>query len=161
MKKCSVCGETKDFEFFGKRKNRPDGHRSECKSCQSIYRKRHFEANKEKQLEQGRRWKTENREKVLEYSKSYAKEHKDVRNALQSKRHAKKVSSSIMEGDEWNDLFIDEIYNLRKVRSEETGIEWHVDHIVPLQGKIVSGLHVWYNLQCIPARLNLIKKNSF
>jgi hypothetical protein len=47
------------------------------------------------------------------------------------------------------------------LRTKMTGIEWHVDHIIPLQGKNVSGLHTPYNLQVIPASWNTAKGNKF
>lgn len=43
----------------------------------------------------------------------------------------------------------------------ETGVSHEVDHIVPLNGALVSGLHVHWNLKAIPAGANRTKSNHF
>jgi hypothetical protein len=52
-------------------------------------------------------------------------------------------------------------YEKAKRVSECLGIEHHVDHVIPLRGRKVSGLHVPWNLHVIPARLNLEKHNRY
>lgn len=62
----------------------------------------------------------------------------------------------------WADqILIEEAYHLAQLRTKATGIQWHVDHIVPLQSSLVCGLHVENNLQVIPAAMNLSKSNRY
>jgi excisionase family DNA binding protein len=56
---------------------------------------------------------------------------------------------------------IREIYAEAKRLTAETGVEHHVDHVIPLQGPNVSGLHVETNLQILSATANIGKGNKF
>jgi len=63
-----------------------------------------------------------------------------------------------------NDLVqaaIADIYRQAKAVTAETGIPHSVDHIVPLRGKMVCGLHVPWNLQILTSRENSRKGNRF
>lgn len=59
------------------------------------------------------------------------------------------------------DFIYMEAHSLRKLRNEFTNIEWHVDHIVPLKGHNVCGLHIWNNFAVIPKVNNLRKGNYY
>lgn len=68
---------------------------------------------------------------------------------------AKRRAAEILRTPKWADLkAIIEFY-----RNCPDG--HHVDHIIPLQAKLASGLHVLNNLQYLPASINCSKKNSF
>ena len=72
-------------------------------------------------------------------------------NAISAKRRASKLQRTVG----WTELKkIKDFYKLCPPG-------YHVDHIIPLQGKLVSGLHVLANLQYLPAAENLSKGNKF
>lgn len=52
-------------------------------------------------------------------------------------------------------------YQLAAMLTQASGTPYHVDHIIPLQGKNVSGLHVFSNLRVIPGAENVKKSNSY
>ena len=106
-------------------------------------------------------YRRDNKEKVVAAKRKYAINNKGVINAAVAKREAAKkqrTPSWLSPIDLW---MIQEIYTLASLRSNYTGISWHVDHIIPLQGENVSGLHIPINLQVIPAVENIKKSNIY
>lgn len=75
-----------------------------------------------------------------------------------AKRRASKTKATPVWAD---DFVISEIYDLAKRRTLFTGIEHHVDHIVPLKSRLVCGLHCESNLRVIPCKENISKGNRF
>ena len=99
-----------------------------------------------------------NRDKRLKLALKYQFDNKEKTCAIQIKRRNAKKERTPMWFGEFDEFVLSEAIELAKIRQETTGIKWHVDHMIPLQGKKVSGLHVAHNLQVIPAFLNQKKQ---
>lgn len=102
-------------------------------------------------------WRENNKEKQRSYSYRYVRENKDRKaclSALYTKRKEKATPA-------WADLEkISDFYRLANSLTVETGIKHEVDHVIPIKGKNVCGLHVHENLQVITERDNRIKYNK-
>lgn len=71
----------------------------------------------------------------------------------------KQLNRLVKWDEELTELVCKEAHHLARLRDKATGIKWSVDHIVPISGKEVSGLHTWNNLQVIPMQQNRLKHN--
>lgn len=76
--------------------------------------------------------------------------------SMERKFHIKQATPSWV-----NKSKLYEIYKNRLDISNETGIVHHVDHIYPVRGEFVCGLHVPENLQIISAAENMKKSNKY
>lgn len=146
--KCSRCGEVKDITLFVPNKRCINGVEKTCRSCkqevQNKYRQRKY-------LEVGHwPWATQ-LEKHKTYCRNWDAANINTKRAYTAHYRAKcKYATPI-----WADL------NAIKQFYKHCPVGHHVDHIIPLNGELVSGLHILSNLQYLPAKDNLQKGNKF
>lgn len=75
---------------------------------------------------------------------------------------AKRRAAKLTQSPPWADHEkIKAVYQLAQELTKSTGVPHHVDHIIPLTGEAVRGLHVHTNLQVITATENIRKHNKF
>lgn len=165
---CGSCKSLLQKENFYICKSRSTGLSNRCKSCSSANAqmwacKNKEKANKtseiyrgtEKAKEKASEWRSKNKTKSSEYMREWRKE-----NSYSSFTRGKARSNRAIPP--WADLCaIAVIYEKAKNLRDSTGIKWHVDHKIPLNGKNVCGLHVETNLCVITASENWKKRNTF
>jgi hypothetical protein len=167
MKQCNKCLEVKPLSEYHKKITAKDGLMWWCNTCHKQYVKEKYHLYKTQPgyIEREKRRLTAYRqahpEKIIEGAKKFDVTHPGYKNA-QSKKHylgkKNRTPSWLTKDDFW---LIEQAYELAVLRSKMFGFAWHVDHVVPLRGRLVSGLHVPHNLQVIPAKVNRSKSNRF
>lgn len=151
MKTCTACKQEKSLDCFYKQKDGKFGVTSRCKLCVLASNKKWADENKDQHKVGIRNWQIKNKEKCLEATRQWRKRNLQY-DAFRARTYrARKMNQC----PSWADLEkIKEIYlNCPK--------GYHVDHIIPLKGTKASGLHIETNLQYLPAKENLKKRNLY
>ena len=174
---CRVCASARSRLWY---KNNPERHKAtneiwrkakheHLKTYSAIYRAtnpekikaantRWLETHREEQKTRRAEWRKNNPEKTKTSNAVWQKENPEKVCAKTQKRNAHKLQAI----PAWaNAFFMEEIYDLAQRRTKATGFKWHVDHIVPLQSRLVCGLHWEGNMQVIPAIENIKKHNRY
>ena len=139
LRKCIYCGyeavTKEDLTNMVKDKASIHGRKNECYKC---------------------RRKT-NREKRINDEEYRLKE--NTRSATRHRKR-KKHKETYVDDIELEELILKEMYYTAKERTHDLGIEFHVDHIYPLNSLFMCGLDISNNMQIVTAEYNLSKSNS-
>ena len=161
MKTCTCCGVEKPKTEFNKKKQKKDGLSPWCKPCASAKTREYYKENKDKVSKYSSAYYFKNKEARDSYMVEWRKSNKPKMRALGAKKRA-----AILErtpkwlSQEHLDLIKTE-YELAAWCTSVMQEEYQVDHIVPLRGKTVSGLHVPWNLSVITKTANAEKSNKW
>ena len=173
MRVCKKCGVEKELSQFSLNKKCKYGVTHECKSCFLARQRKWCSGNREKsrsnrmkgyykyhELNKCRmsEWRKNNQSKFSKSQLSSRRKHSARINASNANRRSLRIQRTPL----WANLEMIEVFywiatKLSKVMKQK----YHVDHIIPLQGKNVSGLHVQNNLQVMLAIDNCKKSNHF
>jgi hypothetical protein len=141
---CVVCEKEKNAPHTCCNKYAPFRSTAEYRE---VYQKKYVEKNAQKIRDRTRAYQQNNKERYLEYQNAY--------------QAARRVLLRQAQPPWVNIGKLKPIYRLMRKKNKAAGqVVYHVDHIVPLQGKDVCGLHVPWNLQIITAKENQAKHNK-
>jgi hypothetical protein len=123
--------------------------------------KDYYAANQTVILSKQSQYREENREVCAERIKDWEVRNPDRVRAKGSRRRAAKLNAQPNWLTEEQKEQILSVYAHARDCELVSGYKYHVDHIVPLQGKNICGLHVPWNLQVLPSDVNLSKSNKY
>jgi hypothetical protein len=133
--------------------------RCRCQSVPKLERRERTPWNAAKQREYDKKRRLANPEKVRERMRRWNAANHDKSRASRSRRRAAtfKATPPWLNEQQLKEMRL--FFSDAVAMTEFAGEPWHVDHIVPLRGKLVCGLHVPWNLQLMRGADNLSKSN--
>lgn len=173
QKVCSECKLSLDITQFNKNRRRLDGYHEYCKNCRKAqYLRRdkssavkrsaqRYATKREECLAQMKKYYESTKQQKQQYGKDHYVKNKALylANSTLRKAHVKQATPIWFNDD--HAFVIREAYRLAILREKMTGIKWDVDHIIPIKGKLVRGLHVMENIAVIPRKLNNAKRARY
>ena len=147
-----------------------------CPQCKKNYTKDWIKKNKDRVSLHNNKFRENNKESIKIAKENSHRKKPHMRSAraeryrksnlaMFARKYAKRRCEKIKRTPKWlnaeHKKQILSTYYQSKLMTQHFGIDMHVDHIVPLKGKEVSGLHVPWNLQVIPKLENIRKHNKF
>ena len=160
MKLCNKCNTVKPFTGFYKNKSKKDGYASLCSECNKVLSSSWKEQHSVENRSYNTQWQQQNKEKTLHNHKKWRQNNPNKVSSYTALRRAAKLQATPKWLTASHKLHMECKYSLAAMLSKHTAEQHHVDHIVPLKGKMVCGLHVPWNLRVIPAQENLRKSNK-
>lgn len=174
FKTCNKCFVEKSVDDFHKDASRHMGVANRCRPCVSAHLKDYYAKNRDA-VKAKVKSRTEAMDQLIlsRYQSEYSKLNRDQKNENNRRyqkrypeRNREKSMQRYADKNKRTPVWVDKsevakVYELAQFITEESGQMYHVDHVIPLKGSAVSGLHVHTNMQVIPADMNLRKSNSF
>lgn len=143
-------------KFAANQKRYKDKNREEIRKKGLEY----YYKNADKQKETSKKYREVNADKEKTRCRNYRQKNPGKINAKTARRRAAKLQATPKWTTIEHEKEIQRLYIEAARLTRETGISHHVDHIIPLQGKEVCGLHVPWNLRIIPGSENESKNNK-